>query len=262
MSTPSSAGHDATASSARGSEPTSGPLDVLLDDLATSDLGSAPADEVRRAIASMVEHVHYPCLGAKSVFRRDGVTHLVLDDLRSVAAAEEILSGLRGFSKVVEREEGFHSFVVTFRRPDRTDERTFERLLWELLQRIHDDDTEPWAPDVSADPTNPHFAFSAGGSAYFLVGLHPGASRIARRAPLPTIVFNPHAQFEQLRESGRFDGMRTQIRRRDRDLQGTVNPMAADHGEASEALQYSGRRHGADWEPPLEVHGATEGQAS
>ena len=67
-------------------------------------------------------------------------------------------------------------------------------------------------------------------------------------------MFNPHEQFELLREEGRFDRMREAIRRRDEDLQGTINPMVADHGDATEALQYSGRAHGPDWEPPLEVH--------
>ena len=107
---------------------------------------------------------------------------------------------------------------------------------------------------MGSDPNDPHFAFSAGGTAYFIVGLHPAASRVARRAPLPTLVFNPHDQFEELRAEGRFDGMRTTIRRRDEDLQGFVNPMVADHGDSTEALQYSGRRHTAGWEPPLEVH--------
>lgn len=238
------------------------PLEAALDDLAASHLDHAPVEDVRQSIASMVEHVDYPCLGAKSVFRRDSVRHLVLDDLAADGAAERILRELGDFAELVQRDEGFHSFVVTFRRPTGVDEPTFERLLWNLLQQIHDGDDEPWAPNVSADPSNPHFAFSAGGNAYFVVGLHPGASRIARRAPLPTVVFNPHAQFEQLRESGRFEGMRSQIRRRDRELQGTVNPMVADHGETSEALQYSGRVHDAGWEPPLEVHEPTEGPAS
>ena len=80
---------------------------------------------------------------------------------------------------------------------------------------------------------------------------------MARRAPLPTLVFNPHAQFEELRAEGRFDGMRTTIRRRDEDLQGFINPMVADHGDSTEALQYSGRHHGG-WEPPLDVHDADD----
>ncbi|HET7800574.1 MAG TPA: YqcI/YcgG family protein, partial [Humibacillus xanthopallidus] len=67
-------------------------------------------------------------------------------------------------------------------------------------------------------------------------------------------------QFEQLREEGRFERMRGTIRRRDEDLQGSINPMVADHGEATEAMQYSGRAHGSDWEPPLEVHDTADAQ--
>jgi FPC/CPF motif-containing protein YcgG len=240
-------------------EPT---LSELLGELASSGLDCAPAEDIRHAVTSMVEHVDYPCLGAKSVFRRHNVTQLVLDDLTADDTAGKVFEALKAFAELVERDDTFHSFIATFRQPAGLDEQAFEQLLWGLLQRIHDDDDQPWAPDVSADPTNPHFAFSVGGSAYFVIGLHPAASRIARRAPLPTIVFNPHAQFEQLRESGRFQGMRRTIRRRDRELQGTINPMVADHGESSEALQYSGRVHSADWRPPLEIHEPTEGHSS
>ena len=91
----------------------------------------------------------------------------------------------------------------------------------------------------------------AGGTAYFIVGLHPQASRDARRTPTPTLVFNLHEQFEELRASGRFPSMRDKIRERDLHLQGTVNPMVADHGQDSEARQYSGRQVGPGWTAPF-----------
>ena len=53
-------------------------------------------------------------------------------------------------------------------------------------------------PRVSADPDNPHFSLSFGGEAFFVVGLHPDASRPARRFARPTMVFNLHDQFETL----------------------------------------------------------------
>jgi hypothetical protein len=46
--------------------------------------------------------------------------------------------------------------------------------------------------------------------------------------------------------------MRDTIRRRDTDLQGYLNPMVSDHGEASEARQYAGRAVPADWTPPFD----------
>ena len=123
------------------------------------------------------------------------------------------------------------SFVACFRGPVPDEERDFEALLWEALQHLHDHDDAPWADGVAADPDNPHFAFSVAGTAFFVVGLHPNASRVARRAPLPTLVFNLHAQFERMRADGRYQRMRDTIRRRDTELQGSLNPMVSDHGD-------------------------------
>jgi FPC/CPF motif-containing protein YcgG len=69
---------------------------------------------------------------------------------------------------------------------------------------------------------------------------------------LPVLVFNLHEQFEALRESGAFERMRDTIRRRDEELQGSVNPMVGDYGTVSEARQYSGRKLEEGWEPPFE----------
>ena len=98
-----------------------------------------------------------------------------------------------------------------------------------------------WDPGVSDDPADPRFSFSFAGTALFVIGLHPGASRLARRFPWPALVFNPHRQFERLRRQGRFDRLRDRIRARDAAVQGTINPNLADFGEQSEARQYSGR---------------------
>jgi len=231
-------------------------LETTLDRLAGMDLAHASDDDVVRALELMVTHAEFPCLGAKSVFRRGSVAHVVLDDMSGPDVPTQLLERLAAFAGSIEGESGFHSFIATFRGPLPSDESAFESALFGLLQRLHDADDSSWADGVGSDPNDPHFAFSAGGTAYFIVGLHPAASRVARRAPLPTLVFNPHDQFEELRAEGRFDGMRTTIRRRDEDLQGFVNPMVADHGDSSEAMQYSGRHHQGGWEPPLDVHDA------
>ena len=78
------------------------------------------------------------------------------------------------------------------------------------------------------------------------MGLHPRASRPARRFERPVLVFNLHDQFEQLREQRRYERMRAKIIDRDVALAGSPNPMLARHGTISEARQYSGRNV---WEP-------------
>ena len=111
---------------------------------------------------------------------------------------------------------------------------------------------------MSPDPDDSHFSLSFGGEAFFIVGLHPNASRPARRFPHPTLVFNLHDQFERLRAEGKYEGMREKILVRDEALAGTRNPMLARHGEASEARQYSGRAVGDGWRCPFSYAGAGE----
>jgi uncharacterized protein len=230
------------------------PLDDVLADQATQGLDTAAPDDVVRAVADMVAHPEYPCLGARSVFRRDAATTLVLDDLTDTTpggSLDRLGRALRQFAEDADPEGDLVSFVVCFRGPVPEDEEEFERALWGVLQHLHDHDDQRWAEGVAADPEHPHFAFSVAATAFFVVGLHPQASRVARRAPLPTLVFNLHEQFERMREEGRFERMRDTIRRRDTDLQGAPNPMAVDHGASSEARQYSGRAVPDGWSPPF-----------
>jgi FPC/CPF motif-containing protein YcgG len=226
------------------------PLPQLLDVLASDHPGSSEPDAIREDLATMVLHPEYPCLGARSVFRRDRATVLVLEELGTLDSARRIVTALADFAATTDLREGFASLVTVFRGTDVQDEQHFERLLWRQLELVHEVDDAPWDPSVSADPDDPHFAFSVAGTAYFVVGLHPRASRIARRTPRPTLVFNLHEQFVELRTSERFARMRDTIRRRDTELQGSTNPMVADHGAASEARQYSGRLVPEDWHAP------------
>lgn len=200
----------------------------------------------------MFAHDDYPCLGARSVFRRDRLTVRVYDELDTLAAARLLLQDLRMFDSTVDMKDGFASFMAIFGGPQICDEEHFERILWSQLRRLHEVDDEPWNDQVSPDPEDEHFSFSVAGSAYFVVGMHPMASRDARRAANPTLVFNPHEQFATLRASGHFLRMRDLIRDRDRQFQGSVNPMVSDHGATSEARQYSGREVGFGWRAPFD----------
>ena len=69
----------------------------------------------------------------------------------------------------------------------------------EFLQKLHNHDDSQWEPNVSEDPNDSNFSFSIKGKAFYIVGMHPESSRMARRAPYCTVVFNLHWQFEKLR---------------------------------------------------------------
>ena len=143
---------------------------------------------------------------------------------------------------------------MVFEGPETIGERSFEQFLWARAESLTNKDTWLGAPrdqSVSDDPDDPHFSLSFAGEAFFIVGLHPQASRPARRFVRPVLVFNLHDQFERLREQGRYEKMRETIISRDIDLSGSANPMLARHGTMSEARQYSGRQVDANWTCPF-----------
>lgn len=240
-----------SATDARPDTESTDPLVEVLDEQQDRDLQDAPDTEILAALEEMVGHPQYPCLGARSVFRREAAEIVVLGDMCDPDSLEQLSEALAEYGSRADPAGAFVSFIAVFRGPEIRDEKHFEALLWDVLQRLHDGDDQPWAQGVDADPDQAHFAFSHAGVPYFIVGLHPQASRVARRTPLPTLVFNLHEQFELLRGTGSFERMRDTIRRRDAQLQGEVNPMAADHGDVSEARQYAGRQVEDDWQAPF-----------
>lgn len=195
----------------------------------------------------------FPCVGAKSALNRGQILYQIENDLRGGPAAMT-LAALQRFSQEYDQDSTlFRSVVVLFRQPARLTEETFERLLWHYLQAMHDADAihHDWDPRVSKDPQSADFSFSVGGRGYYVVGLHPDASRSARRFRCPALVFNLHDQFERLRRDGRYGPIRDAIIARDTRLEGTRNPMLKPFGSSSEARQYSGRAVGGSWACPF-----------
>lgn len=205
---------------------------------------------------TLILNSHYPCVAARSAFHQGNYRIGFYPRLAGEDATPALASDLSDFvSEFPIRKDRFATFVAAFDGPAATSEEEFEQLLWRQLQQLHDLDVlhHAWDPSVSSDPQDPNFSFSFATRSFFVVGLHPSASRMARKFTWPTLVFNSHAQFEALRDSGIMPRMQTTIRNRDKRLQGSQNPMLSEHGVSSEARQYSGRHVEDDWSCPLKV---------
>lgn len=208
---------------------------------------------VESEFRSFVEEPVFPCLAAKGLVRQRGYTLGVYDQLGSESATVQLAQDLTSFGKTAQIDgPAFVAFVAVFRgRPPAT-EALFEQSLWTQLQGLHDvDEKKQWDGSVSSNPDDANFAFSFARRAFFVVGLHPGSARIARRFPRAALVFNPHAQFDRLRNEGRFERLKTAIRERDLALQQEPNTALADFGVRSEAEQYSGKAAVKDWRCPF-----------
>jgi uncharacterized protein len=225
------------------------------------------AELVHDQLRSLITSRKFSCLGAKAALNAGDYWIGVYGEMGGEAATRALAHDLGAFSAIqAERDRAdrsFWTFIATFASPVCQDERSFERIVWRQLQALHDRDRQAndWDPSVSADPEDAHFAFSIGGRAYFVVGLHAASSRWARRFAWPTLVFNPHHQFDRLREQGTFEQLRDQIRKRDRALQQALNPMLSNYGEQSEARQYSGRRVEDDWRCPFHAGSGDDADA-
>lgn len=218
----------------------------------TSDLPEQFFEKIRAA--------DWPCVGSKAALAKDAIEPHVYGRMGDRANDAPLLDALDAFARMVEQQPQdsttVHSFAALFQGPEDTDEARFEAMLWSQLQRLHDLDVKRgtrWALDVSRDPNDPHFSLSIAGHAFFVIGLHPGASRIARQFAVPALVFNSHQQFEKLRADGRYQKMQAATRERDIALQGSINPNLADFGAAAETRQYSGRKTEAGWSCPFHV---------
>ncbi len=206
-----------------------------------------------------LDGVTYPCVGAKSALARGSIETHEFGLLGDRANDRSMADGIGEFVSMIEAdacdEDIVHSYVAIFRGPDDLNELRFESLLWSQLWRIHRLDVlagnHP-ARDVSSDADSPLFSLSIAGHPFFVIGLHPNASRLARRFSHPVLVFNSHRQFERLREDGRYWKIQAATRSRDIELQGSINPNLADFGDASEARQYSGRKVEAGWQCPVD----------
>lgn len=207
--------------------------------------------------AAFIRSDYFPCVGAKSALALGLLTVFEGGDFLSKQGDRFLHDALTRFGAgSPDGVNGVASFACLFDPCPVMSEEDFEAALWSRLQGLHDIDAEEgvdWAQDVGREPSAPDFSFSVGRMAYFVVGLHPGASRAARRFCRPGLVFNAHEQFEQLRRDGRYEKMQSIIRDREIAHHGSINPMLTDFGRGREAAQYSGRRVPAAWSCPFTV---------
>ncbi|UZT99179.1 YqcI/YcgG family protein [Chryseobacterium fluminis] len=203
---------------------------------------------------SFVDQVSFPCVAAKAALQKDQMKIFSAGHIACPRKDREILDFIHTFvDQYRTAENHFHTVCIIF--PEATDlsEEMFDRFMWMRLQALSDLDAEmyPYDGRVNPDPQSDEFSFSLKEEAFFVIGLNPESSRPARRFKYPTLVFNPHAQFEELRALKRYDKMKNIVRKKDVALSGSINPMLNDFGDSSEVYQYSGLRYDHNWQCPF-----------
>jgi uncharacterized protein len=228
------------------------------------DGSASQGNDVGQALEEFLLGSRFTCVGGKAAWKRGAVVHRHYGQLADPGECRQVYGDLLEFAKSGDDIDKYYAtFLASFDGPKEISERKFEELLWQELQLLHELDLAhySWAPGADSDPVSKLFAYSLGGKAFFIVGLHPNSSRYTRQLNFPALVFNSHNLIERIRENGMFERMRRVIEKKELALQGSVNPMLADFGEVPESRQYSGRAVERDWRCPFHARARPEPSA-
>ena len=214
-------------------------------------------NEIINEYLDYIGNKEFPCVAAKAALGRDQIKCFVANNMMCPADDEIIINFIYDFiDQYRMSSELYHSAAVIFKGPLHLDEALFDKMLWQRLQAISNIDAQHYNYDerVNADPASSEFSFSLKKEAFFIIGLHPSNNRSTRQFKYPALVFNPHAQFQQLKETAKYTNLKNVVRKRDIAYSGSVNPMLEDFGNASEVYQYTGKIYDHTWECPLKIN--------
>lgn len=210
---------------------------------------------VNELLGSFIKTGTHPCLGARSVMNNNTYSFEIFNKLGDENSANKTCESV--YNYLQERPDNsypkLYSFFAIYEMSSFESELEFEKKLWEHLNFMHKYDKKKydWDSMMSSDPNDVNFGFSIGGKAFYIVGMHPNSNRNSRSFPMVMLVFNLHEQFELLKEKGSYYRLRESIRNRDKNINGSINPMMITDDTESEVKQYSGRQVGKDWKCPF-----------
>src|SRR3712207_4690664 len=132
----------------------------------SSATAGEPASErlpalIEGQLRALVLDTPFPCAGAKSALRNGGYVFGGYADMRSERSLHRMATDLRHFVRIRHDLGNFYTFIGSFIEPAIVpDERSWDVLVWDCLQRLHDMDTDAWDDRWATDPADANFAFS------------------------------------------------------------------------------------------------------
>jgi hypothetical protein len=209
---------------------------------------------IEKSIHGLLSQKLYPCTAAVQSYFKDEYRVGIYKQFGHGRYSYELARDLLKFREEYKISNSpYLSFWAVFEDSEDLSEAEFETCLWNELSYTtsHPEFNSSWDPNFSSDPEDKNFCFSLDGTAFFVVGLHPHSSRISRRFPHPTLIFNVYDQFRDLAAEGKYVPMVETNRKRDLRFQGSVNPMVEAYGDTWEPIQFSGKKNEDGWKCPF-----------
>ncbi|GAA2332232.1 YqcI/YcgG family protein [Streptomyces violaceusniger] len=184
----------------------------------------------------------FPCTFAVSAAKKSGLRFGFIDDEHDQRSWEALPDIIRSYLETYQSISRETSLIVLFRPGQEEDGKVgdYYQKFWDVLQFLHEHDTEAWPAEIPKDTDHSHWEFSFGGTPIFVVCNTPAhTARKSRSNPCFMITFQPRWVFEDLDpDTPRGWSARRVIRNRLR---------AFDGGEPSPELGNYGDPENREW---------------
>lgn len=208
-----------------------------------------------QSIRSLLGEKFYPCIAAVQGLATNAFIVREFKDFGTGESGPDLRETIVSFLNDWKKTRSTTSTLwAVFPGEPVASEEDFEKKMWAELSALSSEETfeRDQAPGWSSNPDDRNFTVCIEGFAFFVVGLHPKSSRKGRRFDHPALIFNVYDQFRDLQAQGLYQPMVDKNRERDIRYSGSVNPMAAQHGDDWETIQFSGRSNEPEWKCPFQ----------
>ncbi|MET8661491.1 YqcI/YcgG family protein [Streptomyces griseus] len=178
----------------------------------------------------------FPCTFAVSAAKKSGLRFGFIDDDNDPRSWEALPGIIRSYLETYRSISRETSLIVLFRpgqeEPGKVGD--YYQKFWDVLQFLHERDTEAWPAEIPQDTDDKHWEFSFGGTPIFVVCNTPAhTARKSRSNPCFMITFQPRWVFEELDpETSRGLAARRVIRNRLRAFDGSdPSPELGNYGD-------------------------------
>jgi FPC/CPF motif-containing protein YcgG len=158
-------------------------------------------DALGRFTERMLDHDNpFPCVFGVDAVRRGTLRYTFVPDSAGATHLAKALREFVGKAPVLGRRTSLVAFFESDGQ-DRTVDGWRQRF-WQILQQLHDADTEPWPEDILTDTESSNWEFCFAGMPLFVVANTPAHDQRASRAfEYLAITFQPRFVFDDLAES-------------------------------------------------------------
>lgn len=134
---------------------------------------------------------NHPSILANALFRMELYQIRAYEDINDLDNLKQLLLDVESYlNQNIPYQSEVESFVAAFPNNYYEDEILFENALLQTLNMLNHLEHCEWDQNVSDVPDTARFSFSINGRSFYILGLHPESSKMARQAPYTTLVFN------------------------------------------------------------------------